>query len=87
MEELVINNPESVLKVNRGLDVILSYDNIAIVVLMVVALMESAMIYYLLRSQFRKFDRITDVLHKLHTSITILNERLGHTYHDRQDTT
>ena len=66
----------------KGVEAILNHENIAIVVLMVMVLMESTMIYYLMRAQFKRFDKITDVLHKLHTSITVLNERLGHAIND-----
>ena len=58
----------------RGLDTILSYDNIAIVVLMVMLLLETSLVYYLLKNLFKT----KEVLASLHTAITVLNERLRH---------
>lgn len=72
MEEFI--GPQSV---NTGLESVLAYDNIAIVVLMLMVLMEATMIYYLLKNLFK----VKDVLEKLQNAITILNERLTH-YHD-----
>ena len=60
-----------------GVDNILSYDNIAIVVLMVMVIFEGALIVTLLKGLLKT----KDVLAKLFTAITILNERLGH-HHD-----
>jgi hypothetical protein len=56
----------------QGVSNVLNYDNIAIVVLMVVALAEGSMIYYLLKNLFQT----REVLGKLREAITILNERL-----------
>ena len=73
MEQLITNEMCSG-NIGRGLDVVLGSENIAIVVLMLIVLLESSMIYYLLRSHFK----IINALHTLHNAITILNERLGH---------
>ena len=62
---------------NTGVDRVLEYDNIAIVVLMVMVLFEGVLIVTLLRGLLKT----KDVLFNLAQSITILNERLSH-HHD-----
>lgn len=62
---------------NTGVDRVLEYDNIAIVVLMVFVLFQAILIGILLRGLLKT----KDVLYKLATSITILNERLN-SHHD-----
>jgi hypothetical protein len=62
---------------SSGLSAIFAYDNIAIVVLMVIVLQEGVMIYYLLKNLFK----IKEVLNSLKGVIIILNERLSHTHH------
>lgn len=59
---------------NQGVENIVNYDNIAIVVLMVMVLFEGGLIVALLRGLLKT----KDVLANLATAITILNERLGH---------
>ncbi len=61
-----------------GVENVVNYDNIAIVVLMVVALFEGVLIMALLRGLLKT----KDVLFKLAQAITVLNERLGHKHND-----
>lgn len=60
--------------INEGVASVLNYDNIAIVVLMLMVVFEAGLIGVLLRRLFK----ITDVLSDLKTAITILNERIRH---------
>ena len=60
--------------INEGVASVLNYDNIAIVVLMLMVVFEAGLIGVLLRRLFK----ITDVLSDLKTAITILNERIHH---------
>lgn len=59
---------------NSGVTNIINYDNIAIVVLMVIVLLESVLVLTLLRGLLKT----KDVLQNLSEAIAILNERLNH---------
>lgn len=59
---------------NNGVNTVLSYDNIAIVVLMVMVIFEAGLILTLLRGLLKT----KDVLNSLSQAIAVLNERLSH---------
>ena len=65
---------------NSGVENVLQYDNIAIVVLMIFVILEAGLIAVLLKRLFK----IIDVLGNLNNAITILNERIRH-YDDEHE--
>jgi hypothetical protein len=58
----------------RGVNAVWDSENIAIVVLFLVAIGEGALVFFLLRGLLS----MKDVLSELKNSITVLNERIGH---------
>lgn len=69
-------------QIDKGLDVIWSSGDIAIVVLMLMVLMQWGLIGVLLRSILKIAPTVKDALNSVVMAINILNERLNH--HEEQ---